>query len=502
MPKGVMTASRLGAAPRVAALFAVLMLATLVPARGVGPTTVRVSVSSEGALANGSSIHPSVSGNGRYVAFYSWASNLVPGDTNGVSDIFVHDRLTQTTVRASVSSSGEQASGGIFGGESLAPSISGDGRYVAFLSYATSLVPGKAQGIYVRDLVNGTTSYASGGVTPSISADGRHIAFWTGASDLVPGDTNGAADVFVTDRVTGATTRVSVSSSGAQANGLSAIGPQGGRISADGRFVVFVSTASNLVAGDTNTCLEFLAPGECPDIFVHDRDADADGVFDEPGEISTVRASVSSAGVQGNSLSESPSISADGRYAAFPSDASNLVAGDSNVWTDVFVRDLLAGTTTRVSLTSEGAQGLSYSGEASISGDGRYVSFSTSSLLAPCDSNDKGDVVVHDRLTGATTLVSVSSSGRQANATSGLSSISADGSVVAFESGASNLDPTGTAGLQNTDTNGAADIYVRDGANQPHPLGLVSGGLYRTDAGPATPTLRTAVCNAIWPQGL
>jgi Tol biopolymer transport system component len=488
-----------------------LALSTAIPAGADAPMTTRVSVSSDGAQGNAASVDASISGDGRYVAFHSWASTLVPGDTNGVSDVFVHDRLTHTTVRASVSSAGEQASGGVFGGESLVPSISGDGRYVAFFSHATNLVSGKGTGIYVRDLVASTTSFASPGIAPSISADGRYVAFWSGAANLVPGDTNGVADIFVYDRLTGVTVRVSVSSSGEQGNELSAFTAQGRHISANGRFVTFYSHASNLVAGDTNSCYPFTDPGECTDIFVRDRDADGNGTLDEPGGISTERVSVSSTGQQGNSVSESPAISGGGRYVAFSSYASNLVPNDTNVCgtfsnsnscIDVFVHDRLSHTTSRVSVTSEGGQGLSDSNNPSISADGRYVAFDTDALLAPCDSNGKVDVVLHDRLTGQTTLVSVANSSRQSNALSGLSSISEDGSVVAFLSGASTLDATGPAGFVHHDTNGTADIYVREGANQSHPLGPASGALYRTDFGPGTPTVRTVVCEFVWPGGL
>jgi len=216
----------------------------------------RVSVASDGTQGNDNSWDPSISADGRYVAFFSHASNLVPGDTNGKADVFVHDRVTGQTTRVSVASDGTEGNG-----YSWFPSISADGRYVAFESIASNLVPGDTNGVsdvFVHDRLTGQTtrvSVASDGTQghsasdhPSISADGRYVAFESFASNLVPGDTNGKRDVFVHDRLTGQTARVSVASDGTQGNGDS-IYPS---ISADGRYVAFVSGASNLVPGDAN----------------------------------------------------------------------------------------------------------------------------------------------------------------------------------------------------------------------------------------------------------
>ena len=245
--------------------------------------TERVSLDSTGTQGNSDSLSPSISADGRYVAFYSFASNLVTGDSNGASDIFVHDRNTGDTERVSVDSGGTQGNSGSYG-----PSISSDGRYVAFHSFA---------------------------------------------SNLVAGDSNGVVDIFVHDRNTGDTERVSLDSSGTQGNSGSA-NPS---ISSDGRYVAFYSFASNLVAGDTNGAY---------DIFVHDRNT---------GD--TERVSVDSSGTQGNSDSANASISSDGRYVAFFSGASNLVTGDSNGFSDIFVHDRNSGDTERVSVDSSGTQG-------------------------------------------------------------------------------------------------------------------------------------------------
>jgi PKD repeat protein len=345
-------------------------------------TTTRVSVASDGSQGNDWSQGPSISADGRYVAFHSDASNLVSGDTNFAGDVFVHDRQTGQTTRVSVASDGSQGNGA-----SGYNSISADGRYVAFFSYASNLVSGDSSGegdVFVHDRQTGQTvrvSVASDGSQgndrswyPSISADGRYVAFCSSASNLVSGDTNYRDDVFVHDRQTGQTTRVSVASDGTQGNDASRYSS----ISADGRYVAFDSWASNLVSGDTN--------GE-DDVFVHDR---------QTGQ--TARVSVASDGSQGNDDSWDPSISADGRYVAFYSSASNMVSGDTNGVDDVFVHNRQTGQTTRVSVASDGSQGNDDARRASISADGRYVAFeSHASNMVSGDTNGEIDVFVHDR---------------------------------------------------------------------------------------------------------
>jgi Tol biopolymer transport system component len=227
-------------------------------------------------------------------------------------------------------------------------------------------------------------------------------------------------------------------------------------ISSDGRYVAFTSDASNLVAGDTNGFA---------DVFVRDRDTDQDGIFDEIGSVSTSRVSVSSGGAQGNNESYYAAVSGDGRFVAFGSIATNLVTGDSNGNSDVFVRDRQAGTTTRVSLGSAGTQGNGGSFAPAI-GDGRFVAFqSQASNLVTGDANGFADVFVRDRDTNedgifdeagavSTTRVSVDSVGGEGDAESLDPSISGDGRFVAFESLASNLVPV--------DTNGSSDIFLHD----------------------------------------
>ena len=413
---------------------------------------VRVSVASDGSQANGNSDTPALSSAGRFVAFESDASNLAAGDTNSTRDIFVHDTQTGTTSRVSVASDGTQANS-----YSSSPVLSGDGRYVAFESDASNLVPGdtnKSRDIFVRDTQTGTTTRADvasdgtqantstdiyGTASAAIGGDGRYVAFWSWATNLVPGDTNGYPDVFVHDTQTGTTSRVSVASNGTQANGAS--DSEAAALSSDGRYVAFESDASNLVPGDTNNA---------GDIFVHDMQTGT-----------TVRVSVASNGTQANSYSTWPAISGNGRYVAFESAASNLVPGDTNKANDIFVHDMQTGTTVRVSVASNGTQGnagqpYGYGSEFPvISDDGRYIAFTSESTnLVSGDTNKVADVFVHDMQTGTTSRVNVTSSGAQSTGDIGaLAALSGDGSYVSFSSDASNLVPG--------DTNNDLDVFLR-----------------------------------------
>ena len=419
-------------------------------------TTSRVSVVTGGAQATsllgpvsvpdtGGSTDASISADGRYVAFQSDAYDFDGLGSGGSSHVFVHDRHTVTTTRVSVTSSGERANG-----RSVNPSISADGRYVVFESNARNLADDSHEGftdhVFVHDRHAGTThhvSVATDGTPgnhhssdPSLSADGRYIAFRSHATNLVAGVTNGTDDVFVHDRVEGVTTRVSVGPGGAQADG-----PSGSpSISGNGRYVAFDSEATNLVPGDTNGV---------SDVFVHDRHT---GV--------TTRVNLASDGTQAdggpfsNRGSVWPSISADGRYVAFHSLAANLVPGDTNSEWDVFVRDRVAGVTTRVSVTSAGEQVNSGSQRPSISADGRCVAFeSWSQDLVPQETHGVVQVYVHDRQTGITGVASVASGGAPAATYHAWRpTISADCGSIAFHSWASNLVPD--------DTNQVRDVFV------------------------------------------
>jgi Tol biopolymer transport system component len=417
------------------------------------PSTVRVSVSSSGEQGDYSSFATGISAGGRYVAFSSDATTLVRGDTNGKRDAFVHDRVTGATTRVSVSSTGEQADCSDPFGCSSATGISADGRYVAIVSDSPDLVSGDTNAtrdVFVHDRRTGITSRVSisgdgaqgngfSGVA-AISSDGRYVAFLSSASNLVPGDTNDAADVFVHDRRTGQATRVDLDRHGRQSSRGSVSNEPA--ISAHGRYVAFYSDASNLVAHDTNNL---------PDVFVRDL---------RTGR--TTRVSVSSRGRQaagdrsGNG-SNAPSISANGRFVAFHSAASNLVRGDTNRVFDIFLHDRRTKQTRRVSVSSRGRQANAESfGPPSISPDGRYIAFgSLASNLVAGDENEITDIFVYDRHTSRVTIGSLSSNGVQGNDGSSIpaAAFSADGLYLAFSSWSGNL--------VEGDTNGGPDAFVR-----------------------------------------
>jgi Tol biopolymer transport system component len=318
------------------------------------------------------------------------------------------------------------------------------GRIVGFYSDASNLVPmdsNQVRDVFVRDAVSGVTERVSvsstgeqangpshwGAGAVGVSSDGSVIAFYSEATNLVAGDTNRQTDVFVRLRNLGITQRVSLASDGRQGNGMSSLPA----ISGDGRLIVFQSEASNLVPGDTNNV---------SDIFVHDR---ISGI--------TVRA----CDVQPNRGSSNPTISRDGTVVAFMSGASNLVSGDTNGWIDVFVCELGTGRIERVSLSSSGEQGNGDSILPALSADGRFVGFkSIATNLVAGDLNNLVDVFVHDRQTGITERVSVGHDGSNANDFSFPPSLSNDGRFVTFGSAATNL-------IAN-DNNKVADVFIRD----------------------------------------
>jgi Tol biopolymer transport system component len=409
-----------------------LALAAVPGWAGVAVKTTRVSVNSAGADGNpcpGCSDNSavSISASGRFVAFSDNAPNLVKDDGNYFFDIFVRDRKRGQTTRVSVSSAGA-----VPNNDSAFPSVSANGRFVAFLSLASNLVRGDrnhAADVFVYDRKRGQTTRASVSSTgaeanhggfwlPALSANGRFVAFFSDSTNLVEGDRNDTDDIFVRDRKRGETTRVSVSSTGAEqnsGNGAEELGIKPA-ISDNGRFVAFFSTATNLVEGDRN---------DTDDIFVRDR---------KRGE--TTRVSVSSTGAEGNASSLFyPSISANGRFVAFTSYASNLVPGDENGHhEDVFVRDRKRGVTTRVRENNRTC--CLYSGIPSISANGRFVAFEApASDLVNGDRNDAVDVFLRDRKRGKTTLLSVSTEGEQGNSDSAFPALSANGRFVS----ASNL---------------------------------------------------------------
>ena len=398
------------------------------------------SVAADGTQANDSSYLPStsaISADGRYVAFDNFSTNLVAGDTNGTSDVFVKNLQTGVVTRASTAADGTEANG-----YSQNVSISADGRYVVFESEATNLVVGDTNGIndiFVKNLQTGVVTRAStaadgteangfnGGYSISISADGRYVAFESEATNLVAGDTNGMVDIFVKDSQTGAIVRVNTAADGTVANGLS-LGPL---ISADGRYVSFTSLASNLVAGDTNNAA---------DVFVKDL---------QTGVVTRVSTSADGTQASGySSGSAASAISADGRYVVFNSDATNLVPGNTNVFGGLFIKDLQTGAIVRASTAADGTLANGYCQYSSISDDGRYVVFNSDATnLVPGDTNDSSDILCMDFQTGAIALVNTAADGTQVNGYVSVASISADGRYVTFASYASDLVVGDTNGV-------------------------------------------------------
>jgi hypothetical protein len=386
------------------------------------------------------STEESISADGRFVAFQSNSANLVPGDNNGAEDVFVRDTLLGTTTLVSVNDTGTGSANASANNGSGQPVISANGRFVAFFSDATDLVPNLLTNglgnVYLRDLWMGTTTLVSvnaagtaggnnnsafnGGLT--MTPDGRFVVFTSYASDLVATPTNNHQNVFVRDMQTGVTQLVSINQAGTQsADNDSFISG----ISDNGRTVVFTSAADDIVPNDTNFTY---------DVFAYDMPT---------GKVALVSVNAAGTGT-GNSDSTAfvhgSVVSSDGRFVAFESDASDLVPNDTNGQGDVFVRDLVAGTTTLVSVNASGtASGNSFSRGISISSDGSRVAFT--SRATDLTTGVTGDIYVRDLTTQTTTVVDVSTTGGQANSDSDGAAISADGNSVLFSSRATNLIP-------------------------------------------------------------
>lgn len=364
----------------------------------------RISLGYDGSQTDGDSYHPTISNNGRFVAFSSDASNLVPNDTNGVTDIFIFDLETSITERISVDSNGLE--GNKASGFSDLIAVSNDGRYVVFSSEASNLV------------ANDTNTFCE---------DSRTQEFIN------------CPDVFVKDRSTNEVRLVSVSSEGVQGNGSSGL-PS---ISADGRYVAFMSEANNLVENDTN---------EVADIFIHDL---------QTGE--TKRVSIASDGTQANGLSFINRISANGQYVVFETTADNLSSEDTDDQLDIYTHNLQTGETVQVSGGLPEVDNNRYALIPDISAAGQYVSF-YSSAYGPGTLGQITHIYRYNQQAGITEMVSVSASGQEANRVSAWASISGDGRWVVFTSSADNLVDT-KGGLCNVGDNMydfCEHIYLKD----------------------------------------
>ena len=422
------------------------------------PASIRLISHISGGTTSGndSSLSPVISADGNYVVFVSYASNLVAGDTNGQPDVFLYNRQTDTLTLIS------QSSAGASNGASLNPSISADGSAIVFTSTASNLVAGQTDSNNAADVflwtatnglqlvshnsANASQAGNSNSSTPVISSNGRYVIFVSNASDLVAGDANGVADVFAFDTQTGQVTLLSTG-----VNGIGNGASSSPVISDDGRYVAFVSSASNLVNGDTNGTT---------DVFRYDLQA-----ISNPLSLVSVNLSGNAGTTSGSTIvagSFAPTISADGRYIAFASTASDLTSiADTNGNTaDVFVRDMQTGQTTLISVNQAGTGSGNAIGLGStnpvISGDGSYVAFtSTASDLTASDNNGNiQDVFVRNWQSGtpSTRLVSIDSAGTNAgNADSTAPVLSRSGNYIAFSSNASNLVPQ--------DFNQSSDVF-------------------------------------------
>jgi Tol biopolymer transport system component len=419
-----------------------LPLVALAGSLGCGDT-ILASANSSAEQGDDASWSAAVSATGRFVAFQSRAANLVPDDHNSQLDVFVREIGTGRTTRVSIDSAGHEA----HAESRIGPGgISATGRFVVFTSDADDLTTSHPNGlpdVFRHDRVTGVTELCSAdpvslpanGVSDgaAVSADGRFVAFHSDATNLVDGDRNGVSDVFVRDHEAGVVTRVSVTSSGGEADGPS-VYPS---ISADGRFVAFGSLA-RLAPDDADDGRE--------DVFVH---------HIATGETSCVTCDATAEEKGGSGL---PFLSSDGRFVGFQSDA-RLSPDHLDPIDHAYVHDRATGETSCVSCVG-GAAGED-SGRATVSADGRWVAFESASWsLVPGDTNSKRDAFLLDRSTGAIARVSVSSAGVEGDFDSRDPVVSADGRVVAFESGAENL--------VRSDTNQGFDVFVhyRDVANE------------------------------------
>lgn len=409
-----------------------------------------------GRWANDHSTEPSLSADGRWVAFTSDATNLVTGDTEGFTDVFLHDRQTATTLRVSQTPAGTGANA-----DCGAPVISADGRFVAFVTEASNLVTSDSNGVndvylWSREtgqieLISVRPNGRAGSQisdSPALSADGTFVAFASDAPDLIASDRNFARDVFVRDRSRGATERVSVTNNGGPINGSS----DAPAISSNGRWVAFHSGAEGItsVATDRNW-----------NIYVRDRTA-------QTTEIVSLRGADAQA-EPGDSDSVYPAISGDGRFVIFHSLANNFTDAPPDDFLTVFIRDRQEKTLTAVSVSMNGEAPTGDSYVDAINEDGRYVTYSsTDTRVVPGGIPNVFRALLWDRLSGTTQSLGVNAAGYPAGDAVFLSRPSRDGRFVVFGSYAYELVPE--------DGNGVGDVFVLDRGDVRPDLGARPAG--------------------------
>jgi Tol biopolymer transport system component len=403
----------------------------------------RLSIATDGTEGDGASYEAAASASGKLVVFGSFASNLVAGDGNGASDIFLRDRRAETTTLLSADSGGNEGNG-----HSNDPCISASGRWVLFQSNASDLAAGDENSVYDVFLLDRKTgemrilSQAEDG-TPgnghsyvygaSLSANGRYATFYSDATNLVPGDLNNRVDVFFVDVKTGRISLVSGAQDGTFGDGDS-LDPS---LSPNGRYVAFHSNSTDLVPGVDNGQYQ---------IYEWDRKTGA-----------LHHASPSFLGGPGNDDSYDPVVSSNGASVAFYSDATDLSDGaDTNSRPDVFLYDFRTGTMTRLSDTTEGNQGTGYSYECSISQSGRLVVFYTDSGLLAEDVNGNYDAYAYDVKIGILRMISKNEDGAVGDGDSYVFStcLTPSGRWMVYSTAASNLVPN--------DANGEYDVFLVD----------------------------------------
>lgn len=397
-----------------------------------------VSKNSSGTIGDSQSYQPDVSNDGRYVVFASDATNLVADDDNGAADIFVYDRQENTFEIVSLQSDGDQSNN-----NSYEPAISGDGRWVVFCSFASNLVGSDDNNrpdtfLYDRqqnsirrisDASNGDDGNGDSCGLSTISDNGQYVAFNSDANNLVSGDTNGVRDVFLYNRGDDSLRRITAEN-GTQGNGTSST-PS---ISGDGRYLAFQSDSNNLISGDDNNR---------SDIFVYDRDDNG-----------IERVSERQDGTDNTAGSFFPAISGDGRFVVFEAGDGNLVGSDTNGRSDIFLHVRDSNAIERISLQTDGGQANDDNVQASISNDGRYVTFTSAATNLDDRFGNVTNIFVRDRQNSTTISVSYTEDDEPGNQNSDTPRISGNGRYIVFASGATNLLPE--------DTNSRADVYLWD----------------------------------------
>ncbi len=412
----------------------------------------RVNLSSSGKEANDTSEGVSITENGDAVAFVSFANNLVENDADddcvsisgnpkNCADVFVKDLSIDEIMRVSISNNGVSGNNhsGVIREWGSHTSIASDKPFVVFHSDANNLILGVAsRSTYLFDTESNQIQLISiDSINPVISANGRFVIFQSSNPNLVDNDTNEVDDVFLFDVQTGHIERISVATGGEQGNLASGLGYPA-TLSGDGRFVVFVSKADNLVQNDNNNL---------PDVFLRDR------VLQETIRISTNNEDKDLG--ESNGGSTNPKLSANGQFIVFQSVANNLIQNDTNDITDIFLYHLSTGQIEIISASWNGGLANGSSGNPDISSNGRWISFSSDAdNLVPRDTNNVTDIFIYDTNTGRTIRVSVNNEGEEGNHVSNSPAISGDGSKVAFVSLASNLVPN--------DSNERWDIFIRN----------------------------------------